>query len=179
MTCEITCLPLNVFKVPPALKSKSYRNTWAAFLQLCFPSIPRAKRRHLLSSSSPYLQGEKPGPCEAHHTVLFQFTQGPQVARVSLPVSISATLFFPISLPLPLLLLFSGMVVHYTTIYLIGGKFVQQRAQKDAFARLACLNCYYCPNRALVFVPANSSPPHLLWSEPLRRLIGQASSYVY
>ena len=77
--------------------------------------------------------------------------------------------------PLPVI----GMVVHYTTIYLIGGKFVQQRAQKSAFARLACLNCYYCPNRALVFVPANSSPPHLLWSEPLRRLIGQASSYVY
>ncbi len=43
--------------------------------------------------------------------------------------------------PLPV----NGKVVNYTTLYLIGGKFVQQRAER-AFATFACLNSRCCQN---------------------------------
>jgi hypothetical protein len=43
--------------------------------------------------------------------------------------------------PLPV----TGKVVNYTTFNLIGGKFIQHRSWKGAFATFACVNNVNCP----------------------------------
>ena len=54
--------------------------------------------------------------------------------------------------PLPV----RGKVVHYTTFYLIGGEFVQQRIEMDALPLHWPASTITTASKALIFVPANS-----------------------